>query len=100
MYYLLIEARPVNPREEDAGAKGAYVSCWIDFKAKGGAVVLAEHAIRENGWEPILVDSAVLVDRADYEQDPENLALFDEAERDGESYVFHLWDEDDTAPLH
>ena len=66
MFYLVIEARPVNPRDEDAGAKGAYVSCWINFRTKDGAVVLAEHAIRENGWEPIFVDSAELVARTDY----------------------------------
>jgi hypothetical protein len=91
MYYFMIKAHPVDPSEEDEGALGAYVSCWIDFKAQDGAQVLAEHYIRSQGWEPREIEDVQLVTRADYVDDEENLVFFDEAARDGTCFVYQLW---------
>jgi hypothetical protein len=87
MYYFIVEARPIDPPEDDE--PGARVSCWIDFKDLGGARVLAEHFIRAQGWEPVLFRDEVRVLAADdYGDDADWDACFQDALRDGMCLVF------------
>jgi hypothetical protein len=87
MYYFIVEARPVDPPEEDE--PGARVRCWIEFKDLGGARLLAEHYIRAEGWEPVrFLDEVRVVVAADYADDAEWTACHDDAVRDGLCLVF------------
>jgi|SRR5690349_6639476 len=87
MYFFIVDARPIDPPEEDE--PGARVRCWIDFKDLGGAHVLAEHFIRAQGWEPVYFhDEVRVVVAADYADDADWNACFDDAVRDGMCLVF------------
>lgn len=87
----MIEATP-RPETEDAqDAGGAYVNCWIDFKMQAGAEAVARHYIEDAGWMAGDVEEARTVNKEEYADNPESLAWFTKAEKDGACFVFHTW---------
>jgi hypothetical protein len=97
MQFFILQARPVDPHEEDADITGAFVSCWVDFKDLAGCRVLAEHFLREQGWEPGEFGDAREVTREDYLDDPLLLDAYDEAVRDGMAFAIYTWTDNDDA---
>jgi len=94
MYYFVIEATPVPDTTQEEGVGGANVSCWINFALADGAELLARHYIQKAGWIPDEVHERKQAQKDDYQDDPENLPYYLEAEADGTSFVFHAWDAD------
>ena len=96
MYYFLFLAHPKSGSEHEAKCAGAYVNCWIDFKNQGGAEQLARIALEDDGWIIDKCDEVRCPTRADYESpdDREYLEFFDQAHKDGWSFVFNCWDHD------
>ena len=93
MYWFLIHATPPRP---SAHSGGAYVTCWINFALQDGAELLAKHYISEAGWTPGDVEEVQIVERDHYAGEPE-LQYFDEAAKDGASFVFHTYPLDDAG---
>ena len=91
MHFFTIHATP-NPEGEHAEtAGGAYANCWIDFKQRDGAEVLARYYIEESGWISEAIEEEDWVEEADYADDPEVLSYFQEAKEDGMCIVFHVY---------
>ena len=68
--------------------RGAYVSCWINFRLYEGAFVLAKFYIRKNGWQiRSLEEHRWINGPADVTRG--SIRYFREAQRDGASFVFH-----------
>jgi hypothetical protein len=95
MHYFTIRAAPKPGTEQARDSGGAYVSCWVNFKIRDGAELLAKHYVEQAGWVTEEVEEAKWVERDDYENDSENSQYFTEAEDDGASFVFHSWDIND-----
>ncbi len=93
MHYFMIEATPQADNKNEQGTGGTYVSCWINFKIADGAEVLALYYIQENGWIPGEVQERQWVEQEDYQNTPDSLPYFLEAEQDGASFVFYRWPE-------
>ena len=72
IYYFLFE---VVPDEHFKESGGAFVNCWVRSDSKREAERIAVGAIRN--------------DR--YAADPEILELYEQAEMEGESYLFNIW---------
>jgi hypothetical protein len=70
---------------------GAFVSCWVDEPTADLAEHLARSRIEAAGWDPFQVDERRPVEREEYLQKPESLALFDQASIDGWVLTFHQW---------
>jgi hypothetical protein len=92
MYYFVIEAAP-KPEVKllEPEVEAAYVGCYINFPIADGAELLARHYIERSGWAPGEKDTQQWVEANDYEDDPEGLQYFREAEEDGVSLVFHWY---------
>jgi hypothetical protein len=96
MYFFIVEARPIDPPEEDE--PGAFVSCWIDFRDIGGAQVLAEHFIRDQGWDPVRIHGDIRsVELADYADDADGRECFAQAGSEGWCFVFDARHRDGDA---
>ncbi len=67
------------------------MNCWIDFKLQGGAEAAARYYIDDAGWIPGEVEDVRWAQREDYQDNPETLVWFTEAEDDGVCLVFHHW---------
>ena len=85
MFHFVLHAVPNEPMPDTAGA---YVSCWIDFRQRDGAELLARHYVEQSGWTPGEIEEAHWVDEARYAGTPE-LCYFREAMEDGACLVFH-----------
>jgi hypothetical protein len=94
MHYFVIESTPAPNNEQEQGVGGAYVSCWINFTLADGAELLARYYIEKDGWIPGEVHERKWVEKDDYQDNPEHLQYYLEAEADGASFVFHSWDAD------
>ncbi len=97
MYLFVIHAKPRPGAQLDPeaqGAAGAYASCWIDFKQKDGAQVLASHYVEEAGFNPVSVDESHYVEEDGYKGTPEH-KYFVEAMETGLSLVFHLYPDEE-----
>ena len=93
MFHFVLHAVPKEPTADTAGA---YVSCWIDFRERDGAELLARHYIEETGWTPGEVEEERWVEEATYAGTPE-LRYFREAAQDGASFVFHRYPPEEGA---
>ena len=94
MYYFMLNAAPQPGNERAAEAGGAYVNCWVNFALEVGAELLARHYVEQDGWKVSAVEERNWVEREQYEEDPETLAYYEEAEQDGISLAFYLWPKD------
>jgi hypothetical protein len=105
MFFFNITAGPKPGDERTADAGGAYVNCWVNFQIEDGAELLARFYIEEAGWLPAETEEARWVEEEDYEDEPELLQYFREAEQDGASFVFYSWpvggeEDEDEEDLH
>ena len=89
LHYFMLH---VGPARGSRFAKygGAYVSCWVDFAHGEGALVLAKHYVRAEGWRIRKLEEHRFPSRNDYARSP-NLKYFDEAVADGSSFVYHRY---------
>jgi hypothetical protein len=85
VFHFVFHAVPKEPMPDTAGA---YVSCWIDFRQRDGAELLARFYVEQSGWIPGEVEEATWVEEDRYEGTPE-LQYVREARQDGASFVFH-----------
>jgi hypothetical protein len=100
IFYFLIEVAPAPNSSNFIEAGGAFVNCWVKSSSEKSAAKIAQSAIRNDGWDIITVDETFVAERERYLDIPESLELFEQAEIDGEAYLFDTWppepQEDDT----
>jgi hypothetical protein len=87
--YFMLRAVP-RPKSKNTKHGGAYISCWVNYPHEEGALVLAKHYIKSEGWQCRAVNEKKWVRRSDYEGD-ESLRYYEEAANDGSSFVFHVY---------
>lgn len=97
MHFFMIHATPKPETEQAQTAGGAYVNCWVDFKLRDGAEVLARHYIDEAGWIPDTIEDEGWVEQDEYEEDSEPLSYFQEAQEMGVCLAFHPYPIEDDA---
>ena len=99
MHYFMIEAAATTELMEEEGLGGAYVNCWINFSLQDGAEVLARYYIEQDGWLPRETHEHRWAEQKDYQDNPDDLQYYLEAESEGVCFVFNTWplDEEDTA---
>src|SRR5207253_1718772 len=85
---------PTPDNEQESGVGGAFVNCWINFRLEDGAEVLAHYYLEQGGWTPGVTHEHRWVEADSYQNDPENLQYYLEAEADGASFVFQSWPAD------
>jgi len=85
IFYFQFEARPKKP----GGTGGAFINCWIDRPTREEAESHVRDAIANQDWSVTRLEEAVLVTRET--QPAESRQYFDQAEIDGEVFVFHTW---------
>ena len=91
IFYFLIEVVPAPNSSNFSEAGGAFVSCWVKSNSEKRAAKKAQAVIRNDGWDIITVDDTFIAERERYLDLPESLELFDQAEIDGEAYLFDTW---------
>jgi len=89
VWYFMIHASP-HPTSNNRMYGGAYVSCWVNYPHEEGALVLAKYYIRCSGWQCRKVHDRKWGRRSDY-VGKKSLRYFDEAAKDGSSFVFHTY---------
>jgi hypothetical protein len=52
---------------------------------------IAVVAIQNDGWYIQSLEDSFIAERRRYADDPEILELYEQAEREGESYLFNIW---------
>jgi len=89
MFYLRFEARPKNTSEHAEKAAGAFVNCWIQRNTPEEAETYARGAIADQDWSITRLEESRSVTRET--QLADSLQYFEQAELDGEVFVFHTW---------
>jgi hypothetical protein len=89
LHYFMMHVAPA-PGSRFTRYGGAYVSCWVNFTHGEGALVLAKHYVRAEGWRIRKVEEHRFPSRNDYSRSPD-LKYFDEASVDGSSFVYHRY---------
>ena len=87
IYYFLFE---VAPDEHFKESGGAFVNCWVRSDSKREAERIAVGAIRNDGWYIQSLHDSFIAEKDRYEDDPEILELYEQAEIEGESYLFNI----------
>jgi len=91
MWYFMLKVSPKPETELAKEAGGAFVNCWINFREKEGAEHLAKFYLAEVGWDYEETQEANWVEKQDYDDDPEGMRHFSEAETDSVCFVAHQW---------
>jgi hypothetical protein len=92
---FLIKVEPASDNPEFGKIAGAYVNCFVvsaDFEQ--GEETALKFLEKEN-WLPITLEETWQVTEADYEYDPEGLAVYQQVLTDGSKYTFHTYVSED-----
>lgn len=100
IYFLQYETVPSENSENYADTGGAYINCWIKAKSIADATILAEIHINENEWVILKLEESYPVNYELYEYGDESLEYFQQAEIDGEVYVYHSWPNEPQEEEH
>ena len=91
MFYLQYGCIPSQTSDKYGELGGAYISCWIKAVSMKAARKIAELAIQENKWIVQGLEESYPIKQKNYEKDDESLEYFQQAEIDGEVYVYDTW---------
>ena len=92
IYAMQHELRPAPHSPDFAEIGGAIATSFVRADGVDAALTAALAYYRDNDWDVVLQEQQPqLVDRAACEDDPEWLDAYDEAAREGECHLFHLW---------
>lgn len=67
------------------------MNCWIRSNSEHEAEIIAVEAIRNDGWCIQSLEDKFIAEKERYVDDPEVLELYEQAEKEGESYIFNIW---------
>jgi hypothetical protein len=88
IYYIQYQARPEAHSEAFGETEGAYINCWIRTDSPEDAHRIATSEIVRNGWKIEGIENPPEVQT---EPSASGAEYFEQAELDGECYVFHQW---------
>jgi len=88
IYFLGFRARPGVRLKESEELGGAYVNCWIKADSSDEAHSTAFEYLASEGW---IVEGVEHECRLVTEPNEEARERFEQAQIDGECYVFHNW---------
>ncbi len=89
IYFLQYEVSPHVANELFAEVGGAYVNCWVKAASPQEAYAISNKSLVDQSW---LVLSLQTCELGDPEEMGENdTEMFQEAEQEGEAYLFHTW---------
>ena len=91
MFYLQYACIPSPTSDDCDEIGGAYISCWIKALSIEAASTMAEVAIKENDWIVQKLEESYPIKKEDYGIDDASLEYYQQAEIDGEVYVYHTW---------
>ncbi len=91
IFYIQYECIPSPESEDYAEYGGAFISCWLKTNSIENAKLLAEKSIKENHWVVKKLEESYPVQSKDYDENEENLEYYQQAEIDGEVYVYDAW---------
>ena len=91
MFYLSFEAVPKHDSPEAQEFGGAYIDCWLRRESEQEAELEARAHIDESGWIIGRKEDQSWVEQEDYDDTPDVLQYYQEAEKNGSCYVFHCW---------
>lgn len=91
MWYFIIEVspKPETPPATETG--GAFVNCWIDYREQSGAEQLAKFYLEQDGWQYEETQEARWVEKEEYDDDPEGMQYFSDAETNCACFVVNRW---------
>jgi hypothetical protein len=91
MFFFQFEARPKQTHPEGDRYAGAMVNCWILRDNQSQAEAVARDWIGDEDWRITSVEEAMLMTREMQAAHPDGMQYFEQAEIDGEVFVFHTW---------
>jgi hypothetical protein len=91
MFFLQYRCIPSEASENYGELGGAYINCWVKAISIKDARTIAELEIQENEWIVQELEESSPIRPESYENDDESLKYYQQAEIDGEVYVFHSW---------
>jgi len=91
MFYLQYACIPPPTSENYEKLGGAFISCWIQAVSIETARTMADLAIKENNWIVHKLEESNPIKKEDYGIGDESLEYYQQAEIDGEVYVYDAW---------
>ncbi len=91
MQFLVISAFQDPETEHDESYGGAHVSCWIKDQTERNAAHIARGWIEEIGWIVDSIEEHYPIAEEDYSDRPESFQYFEQAQTDGEVFVFNVF---------
>lgn len=99
IFFAQYEVQPTSDTPEFEVCGGAYINCWVSAESPSAAQAQAFASISQNGWNVVGVEEPCNEATDDwYWEDEENRAYFEQAQIDGEVYVYHQWPNDSREP--
>jgi hypothetical protein len=94
IYYIRYEGFPGLESEESETVGGAYINSWVEAESEDEAHATAVRFIEAQGWTVVSVEDGP---RSVSRPVDDTKKYFDQAETDGECYVFHQWPVEDHS---
>ena len=91
MWYFILKVSPQPDTQLATQTSGAFVNCWIDFRERDGAELLAKFYLAQEGWNYDETQEACWVEKSDYDDDSEGLQHFFDAETNSACLVVNQW---------
>ncbi|PKH49265.1 hypothetical protein CXF68_00535 [Tenacibaculum sp. Bg11-29] len=94
MFLINALAKPKKSSEHYDEVIGAYVSLYIDYKDIEGALKLAKHYIKDEGWKVTEIEEEYFTLDSVDDVDEDQRELYSEAVEYGYTIVFNCYEEE------
>ena len=91
IFAINYHAEPAKESPDHKEVAGALISCFVKAEDIHAALQKAEKSIVENLWTDVQFQDAMVVSEEAVEDDPEGIECYEQAEEEGESYVYHAY---------
>ena len=91
IFYIRYECIPTAESNDYKDTGGAFINCWVKAASIEAAKNMAENAISENQWKVLKLEESFPVTIENYIEEEELLEFYQQAEIDGEVYVYYSW---------
>jgi hypothetical protein len=87
----MVEATPTQEHDEFDDIGGAFINCWIRTDNEDTAIKIASKTLKKHCWKILKIEDSFAVTAERYEDEPDSLECFNEALKEGESYIINEW---------
>jgi len=95
-FFFEIQAVPTSDNPDNGEITGACINCWVRIQTPEAAEDLVTRKLSDEDWRIESIFGPEVHTAEDYQTDPTGVEFFQQAQLDGDVFVFHVYEKEDS----